>query len=594
MADREFLLKIVGDVSNAQKSLDKLGGDVDTFQSKVSGAAKLIGGAFAVGAAVDFGKDLVNAASDQEQAIGAVNSVFGEYATTIHDASKSAATDLGLSQAQFEQLNTLTGALLKNAGVPLDEVSESAINLTKVGADLSAMYGGTVADSMGAINSALKGEMDPLEAFGVSLKATAIEQKAVAMGLVDAEGKATDYGKKMATVALIQEQAADSAGTFAAESGSVAGQSQILKAQFKDLQADLGTKLLPVIVKFAEVLRGIVTFVTNNQGWLIPTIAAIGAIVLAVQAWQFATQAWVVIQEVATAVQWAFNAAMMANPIGLIIIAVAALVAGFILLYKNVGWFREAVDKAVDGIVKAFEWCLDVVKGVFGWVKDNWPLLLAIITGPFGLAVYAIVKYWDQIKDGVRAVIESIRGFFAELPGKIASTLTNIWSTISQPFVNGFNDVKNTGETVVGWFRDLPGKISNAFWNLADVLTSPFEAAFQSIKNFWNNTVGGFGFSVPSWIPGVGGKSFKIPKMATGGIVTGPTIAMLGEAGREAVIPLDRAGGMGFGTTIINVYALTAGPEVGRQVFNSLREYERSTGKSISSDNDGLTRTFGA
>lgn len=587
MADREFLLKIVGDVSNASKSLDKLENDVDTFKTKVTGAAKIIGGALAVGVAVDFGKSLVESASQQEQAFGAVNSVFGEYADSIHESAQNAAKDLGLAQGQYEELATLTGALLKNAGVPLDEVAASTQNLTQVGADLSAMYGGTVADAMGAINSALKGEMDPLEAFGVSLKATAIEAKAVAMGLVDAEGKATDYGKKMATVALIQEQSADAAGTFAKESGSVAGQTQIMQAQFKNLQADLGQRLLPVMMEFLSILTRVIGFVQANQSWLIPTVAAIGGIVLAIQAWQWATAAWSTVTTVATGVQAAFNAVMAANPIGLIVIAIAALVAGFILAYKKVDWFREGVDAMVKAVVSALEWIIDTVHAVwntitdvFNWVRNNWPLLLAILTGPFGLAVLAIARNWDTIKSGAQTLIDNIRGFFAAVPEKIRSALENIWQTISYPFERGINLVETALGNVLQWFIDFPTHVSNAFWDLAEIIKQPFKAAFDGIKSFWNNTVGGFGFSVPGWVPGVGGKSFKIPRMATGGIVTGPTIALLGEAGREAVIPLDRMGDFGAPVTI-NVYALTGTAEVGRQVWNALREYERTSGKSV-------------
>jgi SLT domain-containing protein len=65
--------------------------------------------------------------------------------------------------------------------------------------------------------------------------------------------------------------------------------------------------------------------------------------------------------------------------------------------------------------------------------------------------------------------------------------------------------------------------------------------------------------------------------MAQGGIVNRPTIALIGEAGPEAVIPLSKAGGLGNVT--INVYALTANAEVGRKVFEALQEYNRTTGK---------------
>ena len=81
-------------------------------------------------------------------------------------------------------------------------------------------------------------------------------------------------------------------------------------------------------------------------------------------------------------------------------------------------------------------------------------------------------------------------------------------------------------------------------------------------------------------MPFAGGKSFHIPEMAKGGIVNGPTVALLGEAGPEAVVPLSR-GGSGFGSVTINVYALTANAEVGRKVYEALQEYGRTSGRAI-------------
>lgn len=586
MADREFLLRIVGDVASATKGIQTVQDDVSGMKKGMDTVGKAVAGAFAIGAVVSFGKSIAGAASDAEQSAGAIDSVFGDMADSIHASAADSAKNVGLATSEYEQLATLTGALLKNAGVPLDEVAKSTQNLTQVGADLSAMYGGTAADAMGAINSALKGEMDPLEAFGVSLKASAIEMKAVKMGLVDATGKATDYGKKMATITIIQEQSADAAGTFADEADSMAGQTQILGAQFKNLQADLGQKLLPVIVEVAGVLTKLVTFVIDNQSWLLPLAAGIGAIVLAMKAWTFATEAWTVATEIGTAIQTAFNFVMAMNPIGLIVIAIAALVAGFILAYKKVDWFREGVDAAVAGIVDAFEWVIETVEDVwkaikfaYDWIKQNWPLLLAIITGPFGLAVYEIVKHWDTIKTGVTNVIESIRQWFSELPGKVSSALSNLAGYITAPFSSARDTVRGIIDAIQSKISGIRQWVSDAFWDLKDVITAPFDAAFRAIKNLWNQTVGGFSFSVPSWVPGVGGKGFSIPKMAAGGIVTRPTIALLGEAGPEAVVPLGNAGG--FGNIVINVYALAGTAEVGKRVYESLREYERTTGRTI-------------
>jgi hypothetical protein len=107
-----------------------------------------------------------------------------------------------------------------------------------------------------------------------------------------------------------------------------------------------------------------------------------------------------------------------------------------------------------------------------------------------------------------------------------------------------------------------------------------FKTVFNGIARIWNNTVGKISFELPKWIPGIGGKGFEmpnIPMLAEGGIVTGPTLAMIGEGnGPEAVIPLSRMGefGMGGGGGItINVNG--GDPQ---SVVNALRTYMRQNG----------------
>jgi hypothetical protein len=123
------------------------------------------------------------------------------------------------------------------------------------------------------------------------------------------------------------------------------------------------------------------------------------------------------------------------------------------------------------------------------------------------------------------------------------------------------------------------------FW-INNVTIPAFEAMytvaktiFNAIAKIWNNTFGKLSFNIPGWVPGIGGKGFdvpNIPMLAEGGIVTGPQLAMIGEAGPEAVIPLNRMGefGMGGGGGItINVNG--GDPQA---VVDALRRYNRSNG----------------
>jgi hypothetical protein len=109
---------------------------------------------------------------------------------------------------------------------------------------------------------------------------------------------------------------------------------------------------------------------------------------------------------------------------------------------------------------------------------------------------------------------------------------------------------------------------------IADLITAPFKAAFRGIASLWNNTIGKLSFKVPGWVPGIGGKGFDvpdIPMLASGGIVDSATLALIGESGPEAVIPLDKLGNYGGGITI-NVSGALDPSAVARQIRQLLTQ----------------------
>jgi hypothetical protein len=182
---------------------------------------------------------------------------------------------------------------------------------------------------------------------------------------------------------------------------------------------------------------------------------------------------------------------------------------------------------AVEGVKISAEFLWNAIKTGFGWVVNNWPLLLAILSGPFGIAIAVVVKFKDQII----GVVKSIVGFMID-----------------------------------------------AFSTVAETILAPFKAVFNGIAGLWNNTVGALGFTVPSWVPlNLGGKTFEVPDipvLGDGGIVTGPTLAMIGEKGPEAVIPLNGSNG-GIGGNTINVTVTSADPNA---VVAALQRYVRMSG----------------
>lgn len=246
--------------SKVGRSAQQSSGKIEAFAKRGSKAAAA-GFAIAGYAAVKFGVDSVKAASLAEQSIGGTEAVFGKYADTVIKQSNAAAKAYGLSANQFRESSNLIGALLKNQGVPMDKLAGKTKTLVALGSDLAATYGGTTKDAVQALGSALKGEFDPLEQFGVSLKQSTINTEAYRVANVKSKGafdklalSQQKSATQQATMNLLAKQSKDAQGQFAKQTDSLAEQQQILGARVENLQAKLGQKLLPVVSKFVGFL----------------------------------------------------------------------------------------------------------------------------------------------------------------------------------------------------------------------------------------------------------------------------------------------------------------------------------------------------
>jgi hypothetical protein len=251
---REVRVAVVGDAAQLQRELQKAEGKLSGFgdNAKKSGdilRTALFGGAVLIGA-----QKLVKAAGDLEQSIGGTAAVFGTAAGNVDKFAKSAADVVGLSENAARSLTSRLGASLKGAGLSAEEAAKQSIFLTKTGADLASTLGGNTNDAVSALGGALRGEYDPLEQFGIALKASEVNSKAVSMGLADSVTSVSAYAKGQATLALITERSAFAVGNFGKEADTAQGQQQRAAAAMEDASAKLGASLLPIYTKIQETV----------------------------------------------------------------------------------------------------------------------------------------------------------------------------------------------------------------------------------------------------------------------------------------------------------------------------------------------------
>lgn len=208
-----------------------------------------------------------------------------------------------------------------------------------------------------------------------------------------------------------------------------------------------------------------------------------------------ATGAW-------TAAQWLLNAALNANPIGLIIAGIALLVVGIIIAYKHSETFRKIVSVAFHAVLGA-------AQAVWHWFQRSWPLLLAILTGPIGIAVLVIHRHWGAIKAGAAAAKDwivdkwnDLMGFFNGLPARMTRAVSGLW-----------NGLKDGFKAVVNWVIDK--------WNGLEFRIPSVDTHIPGVGK-----VGGFSLGTPD-----------IPRLHTGGTVTAPGSAVIRPGEEMVVLP---------------------------------------------------------
>jgi phage-related protein len=190
------------------------------------------------------------------------------------------------------------------------------------------------------------------------------------------------------------------------------------------------------------------------------------------------------------------------------------------------------------------------------WASDNTGLFLTIagVIGGIAAAVLIVngaIAAWTAITTAATVVQAAFNAVLALNP--ITLIVIGIIALVAALVIayKKFEGFRNIVDSV---FKFIGNAVSGSIDLIKSYFTGVlgfYKTIFNGIASLWNNTFGKLSFKVPGWVPGLGGKGFdvpNIPMLAQGGIVTSPTLALIGEGnGPEAVIPLDRMGEFGMG-----------------------------------------------
>ena len=356
-------IKIVSDLDKkgleeAQRGLDKLKGIADgAFRVVAAGA-----GIAAIGIG-KFAADSIRAASDLEESTNAVNVAFGKSAKAVLEVGANSAESLGLARNEFNAAAVRFSAFAERIVGSGGDASKFIAEVSQRASDFASVFNIEVSEALQVFQSGLAGEAEPLKRFGINLLQSEVQAFALANGIGEVGREMTETEKVQARYGLLLESTAKTAGDFANTSEGLANSQRILKAQFTDLQAEIGSALLPAftdlfkavadqvmpelqklgeflkspegqkaIADFAETVGNLTTKLIENFDSIIKTAGSIAIFVTSVKLVTTAVG-------LATTAQLLFNTAVKLNPYVLAATGLLAFVAA-------VTTFRNDADKA--------------------------------------------------------------------------------------------------------------------------------------------------------------------------------------------------------------------------------------------------------
>ena len=523
----EYVAKTTG-LQSATSDVEKTG---SRLKSTFGGVAKAVAAGVAVGAVVNFGKTSVKAAQESEEATSRLRNVFKQMGDTTGKAAQAAqdhATALSKRTAIEDESIINAQSMLATFGKVSDQTARQAgifDRATDAAADLAAAGFGSLDSNAVSLGKALQ---DPVTGIGKLARAGVTftdAQKDMIKASVDA-------GDSLKAQKIILKAVEDQVGGTAAATASEADK---MNVAFGEVQESVGTALLPILEELAPILSKIAGFIADNSNVIVPLVGLVAGLAAAIK--------------IVTTAQLLWNIAVSANPLGLIVIGIGLLIAAIVLLVTHWDKVTAAFKKGWDAIKAASQ-------AVFDWFKANWPLLLAILTGPFGLAVAAIVKHWDKIKDVVMAAVNAVKGFLTNLGTAIANMVTAAGQTLGR-LAALFDKPADAAKAMLEIIKDAVGAIAGFISGQIGRVAAAVQGVVNAIKGPINAVLSAFNaihFSIPRIsIPSVtiaghkigggeiGGQTFgvpQIPLLASGGVIDRPTLAVVGEGvGREIVAP---------------------------------------------------------
>lgn len=471
---------------------------------------------------------------------------------SISTNAKSAKS-LGMTEQQYKKNATTIATYYKNMGLAGEESAKLSQKTMTLSADLAAVADVPVDEALRDVKSALMGNYEAVDKYGVSLSANALENSEYVKSLGKKWNQLSENEKMMAAYNEITRQSSSAQGLAKQEASSFGMQMKLLKESIEETVGQLGSALLPIlepiVKRFQEVTEKVSEWVKENpklaQAILMvvgglglflavvgPLVAAVGLITMGIAG--------------LSAVSWPVVGAVAA-----ITAVIVGLVAAGIYLYTH--WeevkakaieiwnaIKEGVSNAVsalgdfisatwDGIKAFLSTCWELIKsaantvwnGIKTVISTAINIIKTIITTVFNAiklyitTVFNAIKLvattvWNAIKTVITTVVNGIKTIITTVFNAVKNTITTVFNTIKSLTTSVWNGIKTVINSACNTVKST---VSNVFNGLKNTVKNALDSVYNTAKGIWNKVTGIFTKPISAVVNFVkGGKAGKAAK----------------------------------------------------------------------------------